>query len=70
MKRQSRARNFVVRLDHPNSDKTFVEHSLLTPAEVNTVKPVKPNFPDAQSQTLLKAEYTHFSCSLKAGLPD
>ena len=62
MKPQSRARNFVVRLDHPNSEKTDVEHSLLTPAEVTTVKPVKHNFPNAQSQTLLTAEYTHFSC--------
>ena len=61
MKPQSRARNFVVRLDHPNSEKTDVEHSLLTPAEVTTVKPVKHNFPNAQSQTLLTAEYTHFS---------
>ena len=61
MKTQSRARNFVVRLDHPNSEKTDVDHSTLSPTELKTITPVKLNFLDAKTETLCKADCTHFS---------
>ena len=51
----------VLRLQRTNSEKTDVDHSTLSPTELKTITPVKLNFLDAKTETLCKADCTHFS---------